>query len=188
MKLIGRRPDMTDWTQIVREYGPVVWRTAFRLLNHDADAADCFQRAFVSALTVADKEPVRNWPALLKRLAVARSLERLRQRRREANRREALPDGGGADDRAADPVQAAQAGELAEHLREALAQLDARQSEVFCLSCLEGLSYQQIAVQVGVTVNHVGVLMNRARTRLRELLQAHRPAAQNASERKDSHE
>ncbi len=179
---------MTDWSQIVREHGPMVWRTAYRLLNHDSDAADCFQRTFVSALAVADKEPIRNWPALLKRLATARALERLRQRRREANRRDVLPEGGGADVRAADPVQAAEAGELAEHLREALAELDARQSQVFCLSCLEGLSYQQIAEQVGVTVNHVGVLLSRARASLRERLLAHRPAAQNASERKGSHE
>jgi RNA polymerase sigma-70 factor, ECF subfamily len=188
MKPIGRRPDMTDWAHIVRVHGPAVWRTAYRLLNHEADAGDCFQRTFVSALAVADKESIRNWPALLKRLTTARALERLRQRRREANRRDALPEGGGADARAADPVQAAEAGELASHLREALAELDARQSEVFCLSCLEGLSYTQIAEQVGVTVNHVGVLLNRARSRLRELLIAHSPAAQNTSERKGNHE
>jgi DNA-directed RNA polymerase specialized sigma24 family protein len=97
---------MTDWSHIVREHGPAVWRTAYRLLNHDSDAADCFKRAFVSALAAADKELNRNWPALLKRLAIARALKRLRQRRREANRREALPDGG----RAADSVQAAEAG------------------------------------------------------------------------------
>ncbi len=188
MKLFGRRLDMTDWWQIVRDHGPVVWRTAYRLLNHEADAADCFQQTFVSALAVADKEPVRSWPALLKRLAIARALERVRQRRREANRRDALPEGGGADAHAANPTGAAEAGELAEHLRQALAELDARQGQVFCLSCLEGLSYQQVAEQVGVTVNHVGVLLNRARTRLRELLQAHQPAAQIFSERTGDHE
>ena len=166
----------------------MVWRTAYRLLNHDSDAADCLQRAFASALEVARKQTIRNWPALLKRLATARALERLRQRRREANRRATLPEGGGADARAADPVQAAQAGELAETLREALADLHPRQSQVFCLSCLEGLSYQQIADQIGVSVNHVGVLLNRARTSLREWLKAYQPAPRNASERKGSHE
>ena len=63
-----------------------------------------------------------------------------------------------------------------EALREALTDLDDRQAQVFCLVCLEGLSYQQVAEQVGVTVNHVGVLLNRAKTRLRERLQAHGPA------------
>ncbi len=166
---------MTDWSQIVGEHGPMVWRTAYRLLGNEADAADCFQRTFVSALEVARRQTVRSWPALLTRLTTARALERLRQRRREAGRREALPEGGGADAHAADPAAAAEAGELAGRLREALADLDARQGQVFCLACLEGLSYRQIAEQVGVTVNHVGVLLNRARTNLRERLRAERP-------------
>ena len=62
-----------------------------------------------------------------------------------------------------------------EHLREVLADLDARQAQVFCLACLDGLSYQEIAEQLGVTVNHVGVLLNRARATLRERLRAHGP-------------
>jgi RNA polymerase sigma-70 factor (ECF subfamily) len=168
---------MTDWSQIVREQGPAVWRTAYRLLGNEADAADCFQRAFVSALEVARTQTVRSWPALLTRLATARALERLRQRRREAGRQAALPEGGGADARAADPAEAAEAGELAGRLREALAEIDVRQGQVFCLACLEGLSYRQIAEQVGVTANHVGVLLNRARTSLRERLHADRPAS-----------
>lgn len=167
---------MTDWSQVVQEHGPLVWRTAHRLLGNEADAADCFQRTFVSALELARKEAIRNWPPLLKRLATVRALECLRQRRRVAIRRAALPEGGSADARAVDPLLAAQASELAEHLRKALADLDDRQAQAFCLACLEGLSYQEVAEQVGVTVNHVGVLLNRARAKLRERLQSHRPA------------
>src|SRR5438270_871168 len=74
---------MTDWSQIVQEHGPMVWRTARRLLDNDADAGDCFQRTFVSALEFARKEAVRNWAALLQRLVTARALECLRQRRRD---------------------------------------------------------------------------------------------------------
>ena len=33
---------MTDWSQIVQQHGPLVWTTVYRLLRHDADAADCF--------------------------------------------------------------------------------------------------------------------------------------------------
>ena len=83
---------MTDWSKVVREHGPIVWKTAYRLLGNDADAADCFQNAFVSALEVVRKEAVRSWPALLKRLATARAMERLRQRHREAGHLAKLPD------------------------------------------------------------------------------------------------
>jgi RNA polymerase sigma-70 factor (ECF subfamily) len=166
---------MTNWSEIVQQHETMVWRTALRLLNNEADAADCFQRTFVSALELARKEPVRNWPALLKRLVTARALERLRQRGREAHRKTSLPASGSAYARAADPLQAAEASELAEHLRLALAELDPRQAQVFCLACLEGFTYHEIAEEIGVTVNHVGVLLNRARTILRERLQAYGP-------------
>jgi RNA polymerase sigma-70 factor (ECF subfamily) len=46
-----------------------------------------------------------------------------------------------------------------------------RQAEVFCLRCLEDLSYRAIAKQLDLKVSAVSVLLHRARARLRELLQ-----------------
>ena len=166
---------MADWSEIVQQHGWVVWKTAHRLLCNEADVADCFQNTFVSALKLSRTEAIRHWPALLRRLATARALERLRQRRRESGRLTTLPEGSIVDARATEPEQAAEASELAEDLRKALVNLDERQAQVFCLACLEGLSYEQITEQLGLTVNHVGVLLNRARTSLRERLQAHAP-------------
>ncbi|WP_020473939.1 RNA polymerase sigma factor [Zavarzinella formosa] len=167
---------MTDWSLIVRQHGPIVWRTAWRLLNNDADASDCFQHAFISALELERKETIRNWPALLKRLATARALESFRQRNRESNRRTTLAEMSVIDRKETGPVAAAEANELGGHLREALAGLDDRQAQIFCLSCLDGLSYQEIAEQLDITVNHVGVLLNRARAALRERLRAFEPS------------
>ena len=168
---------MTDWSQIVQQHGPMVWRTAHRLVNNESDAADCFQRAFVSALKLEGTQTIRNWPALLKRLVIARALECLRQRYRESTRRSALPEEAVIDRKMIGPLQAAQTTELAQHLREALAELDGQQAQVFCLACLEGFSYQEIAEQLGVTVNHVGVLLYRARSSLQGRLRAFGPAA-----------
>jgi RNA polymerase sigma-70 factor, ECF subfamily len=166
---------MIDWSQIVNQHGPMVYRTAFRLLNHDADAADCFQRTFVSALELSRTDIIHNWAALLKRLAVARALERMRQRTRETSRSRSLPFPGEPDPRAVEPVHAAQANELTEALRGALAELEFKQAKVFCLACLEEMSYQEIADQLRITVNHVGVLLSRAKTSLRERLHMHGP-------------
>ncbi|HEV3415186.1 MAG TPA: sigma-70 family RNA polymerase sigma factor [Pirellulales bacterium] len=173
-----------DWSRIVELHGPTVWRVARRLLNNEADAADCFQRTFVSALELSRREPVANWGALLNRLSNARALDCLRERKRQAKRIALTPDEGCADRRAPSPLQAAGANELAQHLREALADLDPRQGQVFCLACLEGFSYDEIADQLCVTVNHVGVLLNRARTFLRARLAAHQPAT-SASQRRE---
>jgi RNA polymerase sigma-70 factor (ECF subfamily) len=168
---------MTDWTQIVHEHGPMVWQTVRRLVDQDADAADCFQGTFVSALELSQKEAVSNWPGLLKRVATARALDCLRKRKRESNRLKPLREGLTIDRKAADPALAAEETELADHLREALGDLEGDQAHIFCLACLEDWSYQEIAIELGLTVNHVGVLLNRARTVLRERLRSHEPAA-----------
>ena len=77
---------MVDWSQIVQQHGRLVWTTVYRLVRHDADAADCFQRTFLSALVLSRTQTVRSWPGLLQRLGTARALEALRQRVRQAQR------------------------------------------------------------------------------------------------------
>ena len=172
---------MTDWPAVVRDHGPLVWRTAYRLLNHDADAADCFQRAFLSAVELVAAEPVRHWPAVLVRLATARALEQLRQRYRRHERFAALPDEP-VSTGATDPLADAAAGELADALRAALAAIDPTQAEVFCLVCLEGLSNRDAANQLGITANHAGVLLHRARAALRDRLKAFDPTPEGTRE------
>jgi RNA polymerase sigma-70 factor (ECF subfamily) len=168
---------VVDWSQIVRQHGPLVWTTVYRLLRHDADAADCFQRTFLSALVLSRTQTVRNWPGLLQRLGTARALESLRQRLRQAQRLRPLLAEVVASSGTPEPGESAAVSELSDHLREALARIDARQAEVFCLVCLDGLSYAETADQLGLTVSHVGVLLNRARLGLRERLRGHEPAA-----------
>ncbi|HEV3143925.1 MAG TPA: sigma-70 family RNA polymerase sigma factor [Gemmataceae bacterium] len=167
---------MVDWSQIVQQHGPLVWATVYRLLRHDADAADCFQRTFLSALVLSRSHTIHNWPGLLRRLGTARALELLRQRLRQQQRLRPLVADVAALSNMSQPDQAAALNELGEELRHALAQLEARQAEVFCLACLDGFSYAEIAEQLGLTVNHVGVLLNRARLALRERLRRHEPA------------
>ncbi|MBC8876929.1 MAG: sigma-70 family RNA polymerase sigma factor [Planctomycetes bacterium] len=167
---------MTDWSQVVREHGPIVWRTAYRILDNEADAADCFQNTFVSAFSLSLKDTITNWPGLLKRLATARALDCLRRRYRESRRFGTLAEVNGAVQAGVEPSHEAEAAELAELLREALADLDARQAEVFCLYSLEGFDYRQIADRLDVTVNHVGVLLSRARRQLRESLRTYAPS------------
>jgi len=168
---------MTDWSQIVEKHGRIVWATVYRLLHHEADSADCFQRTFLSALELSRKESISHWPALLQRLATARALEALRKRRREENRQRPLFAGSAVFAKTPEPGQEAQTSKLARDLRASLADIDGVQAQVFCLACLEGWRYEEIAEQLGLTVNHVGVLLNRARTTLRERLRAHEPDA-----------
>jgi RNA polymerase sigma factor (sigma-70 family) len=176
---------MTDWSQIVEQHAALVWRTARRLLDHEADAADCFQRTFISALELSQRIAVRHWPALLRRLATARALEQLRGRLRDRERFAEITGRGGiqchVDDKAVDPAAVAQGSELAEQLRRALVEIEPRQAEVFCLASIEEFSYAEIGEQLGITANHVGVILNRAKEALRERLKAHDPATVRAA-------
>ena len=67
-------------------------------------------------------------------------------------------------------------------LRLALGRIDPIQSQVFCLACLDDLSYRQIAEQLRLSETHVGVLLHRAKASLRHELQAFDPRASLKSE------
>src|SRR4051812_18269093 len=95
---------MTNWPEVIRDCGPVVWRTAYRLLGNAADAADCFQQTFLAAVELEAAEPVRNWPAALKRIATVRALDQLRTRYRSRSRSEPLPDDPVTDGSSLDPA------------------------------------------------------------------------------------
>ena len=106
---------------------------------------------------------------LLRRLAAVRAMDRLRQRYRhrtglQAANWDALPGP------ARSPSEVAEDSELGERLRAALACLPSKQAEVFCLHHLEDWSYQETASHLAISVDAVGVLLHRARHRLRELL------------------
>ena len=161
---------MTDWQTIVHSHKGAVWRTAYRLLGNTDEAADGFQETFLAALQLARREPVRSWPALLGRLATRRALDRLRKRIRDAGRHEDLADWTTVASGNPGPVQEAQATELSARLRKALTQLPPQQAEVFCLRSVNDLSYREIARQLDLKTSAVGVLLHRARSRLRELL------------------
>jgi RNA polymerase sigma-70 factor, ECF subfamily len=160
---------MPDWQDLIKRDGKAVWQTAYRLLGNRADADECFQEAFLAALEVARREQVQHWGALLRRLAAVRAVDRLRQRYRHRTGPQ-VADWDALPGSARMPSEVAEDVELAERLRAALACLPPKQAEVFCLHHLEDWSYQETASHLAISVDAVGVLLHRARHRLRQLL------------------
>jgi RNA polymerase sigma-70 factor (ECF subfamily) len=176
---------MIDWDELIRREGSAVWRTVYRLVRNQADADECFQETFLAALELSNRQPVRNWPALLQRLATRRAIDRVRKRWRRERREEAA-DLALAEAAQSDPSQQAEAEELSSALRWALAQLPTRQAEVFCLHELGDWSYQQIADQLGISANAAGVILHRSRQKLQELLKMqNRLSAELKQQRRD---
>ncbi len=79
-----------------------------------------------------------------------------------------LPIGGTSelDGRERQPPAIAQEREFIARLRDALASLPPEQAEACCLRFLEEFSYREIAEELRVTVNQVGVLLHRAKAAL----------------------
>jgi RNA polymerase sigma-70 factor (ECF subfamily) len=160
---------MADWEEILSRDGPAAWRTAYRLLGNRAEADDCFQEACLAAVELARCEDVRHWRALLQRLVTARAMDRLRSRNR-ARRHETLSQGSELADDSLSPLQRVEEAELVAELRLALGRIPPRQAEVFWLHSLEDWSYEAIAAHSKLSISAVGVLLHRARKRLRGLL------------------
>jgi RNA polymerase sigma-70 factor (ECF subfamily) len=136
---------MIDWGAILAEHGPTVWRTVYRLLDHHDDALDCYQETFLAAFRSMHAQAVLDWPAFLVSLATRRAMDRLRQRYRPGRRSVPIGTVPEPSSEVDGPLQQARANELMGRVREGMAGLPEKQAEVFWLSCLEGLSHQQIA-------------------------------------------
>ena len=153
---------MTDWERIVREHGPMVFGTAWRILGHAADTEDVVQEVFLEVFRLRADGSVRSWPGYLRKMAACRALDRLRQKRRPV----VSLNGLALNSLAPGPDLLAIENELADRLREAVAELPDREAEVFCLRFFDDLSYQDIADTLDITTGAAAQALHKARGRL----------------------
>lgn len=157
-----------DWLQITQEHGPLVWGAIFRILRSHSESLDCYQDVMLEAFERSNGEAINNWAGYLRWLAVRRGLDRLRARKRslvingceEINEAPARPNETGAFDLT----------ELKNRLRLELMKLPTSQAEAFWLRFVEQMSYAEIAEQMNVEANTVGVLIHRAKPRVRKAM------------------
>jgi RNA polymerase sigma-70 factor, ECF subfamily len=161
---------MADWEAVVSQNVATVRRTVYRLVGNHADAWDCIQETFLEAVKIDRREPIRNWPALLRHLATARALDLLRMRSRQRKQDDPDADPAQAISREPSPSGHAEAHELADRLRAAVGQLPRRQAEVFCLTCFEQMSGEEVAERLVISPTAARMLLSRARQRLERLL------------------
>ena len=152
------------WEQLRRKHGSAVWGVVYRILAHYEDARDCLQEVFFDAYRSPSAETVRNWRAYLCWLATRRAIDRLRTRREK--RCEPLLSEPMAP-RSVNPAEQSETGAI---IREELDRLPEAQATAFWMSCVEQLTYQEIAEQMQTTSNAVGLLIHRARHQLKQKL------------------
>jgi RNA polymerase sigma factor (sigma-70 family) len=164
-----RTTTLTNWNQIREIHGPMVWSTVARILKHRDDAIDCFQDVFAEAIQRGRRSPVDDWGALLRWLATRRAIDQLRRRQRNAAASSNLEQ---VCDSAQSVEENVRFEELVQRVRSEMAKMPDRQAEAFWLVCVEERTYEEVAQQMGVRRNAVGVLVHRARIHLRSQLQS----------------
>ncbi|MGO8751234.1 MAG: RNA polymerase sigma factor [Thermoguttaceae bacterium] len=154
-----------NWDQIVHENAPGMFRLAKRILGSSSDAEEVVQDAFVNAFRLEQRQIVRNWGGLMRRLVTRASLDCLRRRRATARL-----DAARLASTTADPADLASAREIAERLRGEIARLPRQQATVFCLFCFDAMSHQAIAEALNICTGAVATALHKARKRLASAL------------------
>ncbi len=156
----------TQVTKLARLHGPMVFATAYRILGSPQLAEDVQQDVFLKLLKRRNDDfwdQVDNWPGLLRVMTQNRALDVLR---REQRRHRNPIDSASAPSPETDLLRL----QRAEQLRRALARLSKKDALIFSLRHIEQLSYKEIATQLGVTQNKIGVALHRINKKLRKLL------------------
>jgi RNA polymerase sigma-70 factor (ECF subfamily) len=162
-----------SWDEIVRLHADRVYRLAYRLSGNRADAEDLTQETFVRVFrSLADYTP-GTFEGWLHRITTNLFLDMVR--RRQKIRFDALADD--ASERLASdepgPERAYEQNNLDPEIQRALDTLPADFRAAVVLCDLEGLTYEEIALTLGIKVGTVRSRIHRGRVLLREAL-AHR--------------
>jgi RNA polymerase sigma-70 factor (ECF subfamily) len=164
---------------LFNEHNARVFRAAYRITGSATDAEDVLQTVFLRLASQGEEIDLAPNPgSYLHRAAINASLDLLRRRSRfEAVPLEAVP---GGEERFLD-TQGVEA-ELRSKIRESVARLGPRASEVVSLKYFEGYGNREIASMLGTTSIAVGVVLHRARRQLRKeiakFLEGHHEANQ----------
>jgi len=173
-----RGGDVSAYDELVRKYDRQIFRIAQHITQNREDAEDVMQDAFLKAYEKLDQfQGNSKFYTWLVRIAVNESLMRLRKRRtgKMVSIDEDIETDEGSVPRdladwAPDPEQNYGQAELAEILRKTIQGLPPGFRIVFVLRDVEGLSTEETAETLGLSIPAVKSRLLRARLQLRERL------------------
>jgi len=163
--------------ELVRRYERPIRTLCRYYLSHPQDVQDASQDAFVRVYqALGTFEPRAQFSTWLYRIAINQCLNAIRaqRRRRWMQPFSQLRDSEEEPEFAAvgtkDPLQEVEQKERIQHVREALARLPEEQRAVVILHRYQGLSYQEIAETLGISLAAVESRLHRAKLKLANLL------------------
>lgn len=154
---------------LFRAHHERVFRAAHRITGSPSDAEDVLQTVFLRLVKSGESYDFSENPeAYLSRAAINASLDLLRSRGRAKAVELSDADFNALASKARGPELEHADSELRALIRQAVARLGKTAGEMFVLRYYEGHNNQEIAQLLGTSPIVVGVVLHRARTRLRK--------------------
>jgi RNA polymerase sigma-70 factor (ECF subfamily) len=169
-----KKGDSRAFDDLFRRHREAAYRIAYRLLGNAEDALDVVQESFIHVLrgigSFRGQSSFRTW---LYRIVTHAALDwrRCRAVRSAASLdAESSPEPAATGERRRSPTDEAAAADLKEAIDKALMNVSEKNRVALVLYSLEGMSYQEVAEVLGISVGTVMSRIFNARQRLRELL------------------
>lgn len=165
-----------SWDEIVREHSARVYRLAYRLSGNPQDAEDLTQETFLRVFRSLSSYTPGTFEGWLHRITTNLFLDQARRRKRI--RMEAMGEDAArvvSTDDHGRPERGFEHANLDNDVQRALDELRPEYRAAVVLCDIEGLSYEEIAVTLGVKLGTVRSRIHRARAQLRESLAHRRP-------------
>ena len=171
LRLVTEPPNspQTEVETLFRAHHDRVFRTAHRITGSPADAEDVLQTVFLRLVKGKENYDLSvNAEAYLSRAAINASLDLMRSRSRAKSVELSEVDSDALESRFQSPEAEHADRELQTLIRDGVASLGKTAGEMFVLRYYEGYDNQEIAKMLDTSQMVVGVVLHRARTRLRK--------------------
>lgn len=175
----AQRGDLKAFNQLVLNYQTTIYNIAYRILGDGDMAADATQEAFISAYRAIGQYRGESFKGWLMRIVTNACYDQLRaKKRRPSAPLEAVLYGDPEEsrlqgERIQRPEEYVDQQELGELIRRGLQTLPPDQRMVLVLSDIQEMKYDEIAYVLGIPPGTVKSRLNRARSKLRDFMQAH---------------
>ncbi len=174
----AQQGDLPAFNQLVLKYQNLAYNVAYRILGDADRAEDATQDAFIKAYKAMGGFRGSDFKPWMLRIVTNTCYDYLRAaKRKPTNSLDDELDKGEYNPRFRDPGEGpekyVERQELSRAIQWGINQLNDHQRAVIVLIDIQGLSYEETAETLGVSLGTVKSRLSRARAKLRDILQAH---------------
>lgn len=162
---------LEEYTHMIMPFKNKLYRQSLRILGNMAEAEDVVQEVLIKLWKNKDElEKYNSVEALCMRMTRNLSIDKLRSKHKRV---EALPEYADFESKDSSPYRKAELKDTVDQVKKMVAQLPEKQRLVFQLRDMDGLTYQEIADTLEISMQQVKVYIFRARKKIRlQLLNA----------------